>query len=273
MIVMKAASAVVLGLGIVLLSGCGEGADKASQSVRNFSLKPYEGRTVSPDSIEGTWVSVRKGVGLVEYEGIKVNIEAESKEYFVIRASNSLYSMISCESGAREIYVNDGQITIEGVTASLADNQKISGTKNFPRGFGGEGGSYTEEFAMVKISDSDDEVGTLSMTEAGNQSTTENVFCMKESMVDVTTDGLEKVSSSMFQAGLVSSPKLHLTKNTGRNSFTFILAKNFVFNSKDSHSVGFTENSKSNTENNISFYGSNNVADLTGTIKIQLPLQ
>ena len=266
---MKASLSIALVLSAALLSACG-GSSKSKQSVAEFSLTPYEGRTVSSDSIVGTWVSVSEGEETYVDDEFTGNYDVAAKEYFTIRDSGFGYVKDSCESGFNTVSQINGRIEFGGISGTLINNQKISATSIE------EGSGYTRSYSyeMVKISDSTQAFGVVNITEAGNGVITENVSCFQQSSaLESYSDSNDTYKLEGYLVRTVDYSMIDLQKWSGTYGYTYIYSDGSFFDTDYGDTVDFRVSSNSSTAHNISYNGSNNTEDISGTIQIQLPSQ
>jgi len=274
---MKASLSIALVLSAALLSACG-GSSKSKQSIAEFSLNSYEGRTVSSDSIVGTWVSVSEGEREEVYteDDFTSTYNIASKEYFIIRDIGSGYAKESCYGWSSTVYESDGEIGFEGITGTLINNQRVSGMRTEEQNFSDWSYSEYTTFEMIKISDSTEAIGTMELAEAGNGSNVVDVKCFQQnSQVESwdASDDTATIESYLISRSDRSYVELFKWSSDLADSFTGIYAKGSFFNSDDNDTVDFRVSSESNVAHNISFNGSNEETDISGTIQIQLPSQ
>ncbi len=262
---MKTISTLALGLSVSLLTACG-GSSSSSDSVESYDTDSYEGRTVSSDSLAGTWVSVHSGDFTDTEDGVTVKISYASKEYFVIRPTDNGYEKASCSSslGFRDVrQEEDGQVTFDyNNTASVTDNKEMSGTLE----------TYyfdSEEvpFQALKISDQFDSIGSMSTT--GSVAAEEDIFCFSQSNGILTWNGSHANSSQDYKAGF-EGDYIRFSKDEEDIN---IYSPDYDFNTYEGETASLSVSSKSDSSQQMSFYGSNDSDDINGTIQIQLPLQ
>lgn len=273
---MKTSLSIALIFSAALLSACGGSSSKSKQSIAEFSLDSYEGRSVSSTSIAGTWVSVGEGERVESYDDFTSTYDIASKEYFIIRDSGFGYLKESCDGGSSTVIQTGDQIEFEGITGTLINNQIISGTRTVELAFSSYSKSGYANYNMVKISDSAEAIGSVELTEAGKGSSVVDVKCFQQkSEVETWTVSNDTYFEEIYSIGLIDHSDIELYKwnSDFGDSYFDIYAKNYSFYSDESNSVNFSVNSESNTAHNISFNGSNQETDINGTVQIQLPLQ
>lgn len=270
---MKASLSIALALSSTLLSACGGSSSKSTSSMASFSLDSYEGRSVTSTSLEGTWVSVGTGDATIIDSDFTEEYDFSVKEYFLIAAIEGGYIKASCDGGISSIQQSGDQISFEGMNGTLTNNQSISASLVIDDNAGGVSYSEHDTFTMLKISDSVGYIGSLETKEPGSSQSTQRVICFKQLQGNVTWDGDYDTSIETYSVGLDNAPSLSLEKWEGGVTYTALNLNGETFESSSNDTVGFSVNSDTTLQNNISFYGSNYSDDVTGTIQIQLPTQ
>lgn len=280
---MKPVLTMALGLSVSFLTACGGSSSSSSDSVQEYDLSTYEGRTVSTENLVGTWVMVATGTELSSLPGITSNSSSATKEYFVVRETESGdFESSDCGSGFSTLIIEGNIMTLEGGTATIIDNQKVSGS--LENNYVGEGvfegynTTRTATFQSVKISDSVESFGSISKTVAGEDTVTEGIFCFAQnnSVGTVSSeDGSGSYKGTDFEVGLENSSDddFSFDKWSGTSSGFEIEIDLDTFSTDEGNEASFTVDSESSTSIMITYNGSNDSGDVSGTVQIQLPLQ
>jgi len=275
----KAYFSIALILSAVLLTACG--GSSGSNGVKPYSLNDYKGRSVSSESLVGTWVSVSTGqrilAGYSAYTEY-TEVSYSNKQYFVITETDAGYSKASCNGGYDSINQNGNQISFNGMTGSIVDNQSLIFSKSSELSFKGVTYSEFQNFEMIKISDSVEKVGVVSLTGFPYDDHELNVGCfnqIKETSLDTPNDPYALEGYFVGEQDVVSSTSL--LKYSGSINRTLIYphdnyrgdfyygSLNVNSESSYSHEISF-ETEDENPLDEYSFL-------YRGNIKIKLPIQ
>ena len=281
-----------------LLAGCG-GSSNNNEGANEFSLESYDARTFSSDSLEGTWVYVREGeITNFLDGGFQISLEYVSKAYFKIQEENGVYLLKSCFGEGTVIEVNGDKVLFDGEeVGTVTNNQLMTFIADYEEPEaeiiidGDE--DYTDTSSqlmeMIKVSNRSTSVGTVSANEAGNGSTRLGVDCFDQvSGIWRYGVGGNPISYEGFYFGLEDSSvirvedyfgeldeELNSTLNPNEDeaySRTSISVYGSQFYSELGHTVNFNVDSQSSHSQIFSFFASNNSADISGNIQIQLPM-
>ncbi len=280
---MKPVLTMALGLSVSLLTACGGSSSSSSDSVQEYDLSTYEGRSVSTETLVGTWVMVATGTQLSTFSDITMSSSSATKEYFVVRETESGgFESSDCDSGFSTLVIEGNIMTLNGGTATITDNQKVSGSLEINFVSEGELEGYnitrTATFQSVKISDEVESIGSVSKAIAGEETVTKDIFCFAQNNSVITVSG-EDVSGNAkgtdFEIGLESASDDDFTfdKWSGTSSGVEIEISSNSFRTDEGNDAAFTVDSESDTSIMITYNGSNNSGDVSGTVQIQLPLQ
>jgi len=266
---------VLLGTGIlatVLLTGCGGSSSGGGTSVTEYSLSDYEGRTVSSDTLAGTWVAVGTGSATYEVEEGSALSKWAVKEYFVIKEGASDPDKASCHAGFISTDIVGDQITVENFSGTVSGNTIISGAESENEG------KIVTNLSIVKISDSVEALGTITVNVAGLGSLSQGLYCFQQKNEVGEVNGSYYGASEEYQLSASAGDDVFLQKVSGTVSSkdVSVYSSAFVgeFLTKDGASANFTVNSSTDLTESISFDASSTSgASVTGTVQVQLPAQ
>ncbi len=276
---MKAYFSIALILSTVLLTACGGSSD--SNGVTPYSLSDYKGRNVSSDSLVGTWVSVSTGQRILAgYSAYTEYIEVSysKKQYFVVTETEAGYTKASCNGGNELIEQNGEQVSFGDVTGIVTENKSLIFSKSSELSFKGVTYSEFQNFEMIKISDSVEKMGVVSLTGFPYDDHELDVGCfnqIKEISLDTPNDPYALEGYFVGEQDVVSS--ISLQKYSGSISRTLIYPHDNYRG--DFYYGSLNVNSESSYSHEISF-GTEDENPLDeysflyrGNIKIKLPIQ
>ncbi len=263
-----------LGVSVILLSACGSDS-KDNDQVNNYDLTPYEGRNVNPSSLEGTWVAIGYGTRRIVTDEKSTTINSASKEYFVIRETDTGYEKAKCGSGFENITINGEQIIFQNneITGTIIENNKIIAEyNNSSISMDSVYGAF-KTFNMVKISNEINPIGTVNTTDNENLSSIKDVFCFKQSNEDYIKSSYNGIryKYSLSQDN-TDRFNIFVTLWIGQDASKDIYIHNgYNYSTTDNEKVEFSIDSETDTSLSISFEGANTDDSMIGTIEIQLP--
>ena len=264
-----------------LLTACGGSDDDSTPTppFENYDLSAYEARSISSDTLAGTWVYVATS----EYSGSSGGIQQEktsnSKIYFVIRTADLGDEETACNSTFQDMWINGSEVPFPcQFSQDMTDGNKITGT------YDGD----INAFEMIKVSDSEEPIGTASYTIAGEEPVTKNIyyFYQQDENVQVMSGhAAGNHQGVIFDINLEDGSQIKSWNYTGvdieeHDGLTMRAADSLFYMGHDldeeetgTDTVSFTLDAQSTYSNTITFHGSNDAQDVGGTIQIQLPIQ
>ncbi len=285
---MKASLSIALALSAALLSACGSsssdeepdpsGPTPNEESFEKFDLSAYEARTISSDTLAGTWVYMATG----EYSGSSGGIQQEktsnSKWYFVIRTADLGDDDTDCNSTFRDMWINGNEVPFPcEFSEEMTDGEKIVGTYD-----------EVNTFEMIKISDSEEAIGTINYTIAGEEPATKDVYEFYQEEEEILVEsGHAAGNHKGFKFRVVLDDGSPITiwdysgvDIEGHDGLTMRAADSLFYMGHDldeegtgTDTVSYSMDAESTYGNTLSSNGSNDSLDVIGTIQIQLPLQ
>ncbi len=212
--------------------------------------------------------------------GIEQDKSSKDKRYFVIRETDTGgLEESGCEYSFSEAVVNGNEIEFHcELLGTIVNNEKITGTQ--------DGDVYT--FEMIKISDSVEPIGTANYTIAGEESVTEDVysFYQEDSEILVKSGHAAGNHKGVFLSfGFEDHVSLIVWDNSGvdveghdgltmrAGDLEFYTGHDLDEGGTGSDTASYSMDAESTYSNTISFNGSNDSQDVSGTIQIQLPVQ
>jgi hypothetical protein len=256
---------------LLVLAACGGGSG-GSASVTEYSLADYEGRTVSAETLAGTWVAV--GTGTYSYTdedatGIE-NIAV--KEYFVIEDTGSSLVKADCEGyGSDTISVSGNEITYGDFSGTVVDNQSISGSISSSDEWSNGISEQTDiALSIVKISDATSPFGAIAVNTTTGPLSTE-LSCFQQYNSVASWNG-----ESDGAALIIEAYPMTLTSWTGTYAYTSLESTSpsaYLDTDYEGESVTFDLTSDSSLTETVTFSASDSTLSLTGTIQVQLPAQ
>jgi len=286
---MKASLSIALLLSAALLSACGSsssddgpnpsGPTPNEESFEKFDLSAYEAKTISADTLAGTWVYMATG----EYSGSSGGIQKEktsnSKWYFVVRTADLGDGDTNCKLTFRDMWIDGNNVPFPcEFSEEMTDGEKIVGTSD----------GDINSFRMIKISDSEEPIGTVNYTIAGEEPAIKDVYefyqgegetLVKSGHAAGNHKGLE------FRVELDDGSSITIWDNKGvdiegHDGLTMRAAGSLFYMGHDldeegtgTDTVSYSMDAESIYGNTISSNGSNDTLDVSGTIQIQLPIQ
>ena len=267
---------VLLGTGILaaaLLTGCG-GSSSGGSSLQEYGMSAYDDRTVSVDTLAGTWVAA--GTGSIS--GSQASGRTAFKEYFIIRETQSGYEKARCEHGFEAMTLTGDQFAVEydgnytdKLSGTITDNSQITGVGKISH----DGGDTDSSFLAVKISDAVTPLGTIDFNiSKGGQVVQSSVdlFCAQQANSSGTVTGVGAVTAITYEFGDESQRALIADKSSGAVSNTWFDGY-FNLDTDNGDSVNFEVTSETALTLTMSLSGSSSVLSGTGTVQIQLPVQ
>ncbi len=286
---MKPTLSIALVLSAALLSACGSSSSDDEQdpsgptpneeSFEKFDLSVYEARAISAESLAGTWVYMNlTAYSFSHPSGAAGSQLSTAKSYFVVRETSAGgYEESGCESYFSPLTINGDEIKTHcEMVGTITDNQKIVGTV----------ASEGIAFEMIKISDSVEPIGTVEYTIAGEGSVSKNVYSFfQESGATVMTSddpsfisvnlkaGFENYEDGPFKVYQDSDESVtELTLRVANLDF-YLGSEYFYKGAVGTDTASYSMDAESTYSNTITFNGSNDSQDVSGTIQIQLPVQ
>ena len=286
---MKASLSIALVLSAALLSACGSSSSDDEQdpsgptpneeSFEKFDLSVYEARTISAETLAGTWVYVATGEYSFSSGGIQQEDTSKSKWYFVVRTADLGDGDTNCKLTFRDMWINGNAVDFPcGFSEEMTDGEKIVGT------YDGD----INSFRMIKISDSEEPIGTVNYTIAGEEPAIKDVYefyqgegetLVKSGHAAGNHKGLE------FRVELDDGSSITIWDNKGvdiegHDGLTMRAAGSLFYMGHDldeegtgTDTVSYSMDAESTFANTMSANGSNDTLDVSGTIQIQLPVQ
>ncbi len=263
---------VIVGLGSLILSGCGSD-DSASTEVvpddlRAFELTPYVGRNLN-DSIAGTWVSIGEGGHLYSSGAGSSGLTANSsKEYFVIREGATGYEKSTWNQGFIPILIEGNNFSVNQIKGVFTSNSSVTATYSpDPLDFRS---STFEKFTMIKVSD---ETGPIGGSEFNINDVTINkdIYCFMQVHETSYKNGDYIDSSFIYRVEIGGSP-LVLAQNSGYLGADIRIHEfniDISLRSKDSVTIEILSDNSS--VHNIRFYGNSESNSASGNVVINLP--
>jgi len=273
----KPTLSIALILSAVLLTACG-GSSKSKQSVTEFSLDSYEGRTVNSDSMAGTWVSVSEGEVDIASDDLDLTGTFVTKEYFVIlETDNSTYQKASCHSDFHDVDPEeDDRFSFEGIMGTFTNNKTFIGNRDYETITNEFSYIISESFQMVKISDSTESIGLVENTISGLGTSTFSINCFFQNSQKLeVTSGPEAghYAEAYFDIGADRNLGLGFGETVGIDTVKYMYNEDAEFNSGEGDSVGYSIDGETTLTQELTYNASNDSQDVSGTIQIQLPLQ
>ena len=286
---MKASLSIALLLSAAMLTACGSSSSDDEQdpsgptpneeSFEKFDLSAYEAKTITADTLAGTWVYMATG----EYSGSSGGIQQEntskSKWYFVIRTADLGDDETDCNLTFRDMWIDGNNVPFPcEFSEEMTDGEKIVGT------YDGD----INTFEMIKISDSEEAIGTVNYTIAGEEPVTIDVseFYQEEGEILVESGhaaGSHKGLKFRVVLGDGSPIKIWDYNGVdieGHDSLTLQADDSWFYMGHDldeegtgTDTVSYSMDAESTFANTMSANGSNDTLDVSGTIQIQLPVQ
>ncbi len=283
---MKASLSIALVLSAAFLSACGSSSSDDEQdpsgptpneeSFEKFDLSAYEARTISAETLAGTWVKVSS----VEWaEGNSDGIPPQNsqiKEYSVIRAVGTGYEKSISEGFFGTVTVDGNDVAFEyGGIGTIIDNNHISGTRE----------KTNEVYEMVKISDAVTPFGMANYNFNGEE-ITKNIFCLYQEKTDYLTDTGSDFDNDHkytleigFEDGLSGDDFIGVytwneTEPDLNNYYQLKLnVEETKFQTYQGDTASFTMDVEASFSNTMTFSGADGADSVSGTIQIQLPVQ
>lgn len=260
-----------------VLVGCGSGSDSESLgSASEYNLSDYEGRSVSSDTLAGTWVAVSSGYSELTHSQGTTKTNLSGKEYFVITKEGNDYHKASCGYDTTNKITLDGgslEVKAEKFVGTVTDNKTITGKIEFDINDieDNETGSVLQNIEIVKISD---EIGSLAMVTVNVNSVNDEtaISCYQKSNSTFTFGSLSGKSEEI-KTPLVDINRLNGGGDDSELSYTNWPSVDLDFESYKGHSVSFDVNVDSSLSETVNFTASNGSDSVTGTIVVQLPVQ
>jgi len=155
------------------LTGCGGSSGGAGGSNKlnvRYDISNYT--AVESTSLTGTWVFIANGSESDGYSGYSDAGTFSKKIFLIIRSINDQLRISSCDDGFRSLTASNNNIVLpmNGQSYSVTDNNRITG-------------AYSQEFndlnyenysfEMVKVSNDDSGLGTVSVDWSGLSSNTD----------------------------------------------------------------------------------------------------
>ncbi|MFT5593386.1 MAG: hypothetical protein ACI8SR_001767 [Oceanicoccus sp.] len=251
-----------------VLVGCGGSGSGSDVSVKEYSLFEYEGRTVSADTLAGTWVAVVSGTATGTYQGETETTTFSTQDFFIIKQTSTGYEKASCESYFdNRITLNDGSIEIpnEDFTGTVTNNSVITGKieENHGTNF-----TLVGDVSAIKISDATTSIATISANINGENQTQE-LSCFRK------TNEVSKFKGSSIISDDIESSVLELSRVSGADNYTTLYSSQYGadWDTDDGESINFELNVDSNLSETVNFNGTDGLSSVTGTIVVQLPVQ
>ncbi len=286
---MKASLSIALVLSAALLSACGSsssddesdpsGPTPNEESFEKFDLSAYDARTISSDTLAGTWVYMATG----EYSGSSGGIQKEktsnSKWYFVVRTADLGDGDTNCKLTFRDMWINGNAVDFPcGFSEEMTDGEKIVGT------YDGD----INTFEMIKISDSEEAIGTVNYTIVGEEPVTKDVYEFYQEEGEILVESGHAAGNHKglkFRVVLDDGSSIKIWDYSGvdiegHDSLTLQADDSWFYMGHDldeegtgTNTVSYSMDAESIYGNTISSNGSNDTLDVSGTIQIQLPIQ
>ncbi|GAA6134149.1 hypothetical protein NBRC116188_09380 [Oceaniserpentilla sp. 4NH20-0058] len=254
-----------------VLVGCGSGSSGSNgPSVSEYSLDSFQGRSVSTQSIVGTWVMT----GTIDIEASSSQKSANGKEalketFIIVEDSGSLYKLTCDETYAARVSVNGDTISFSGLNATLNNNSEFSGTNSESIYDSGVTINVTLDLDAVKISDSTNPLATLNISN-DTESDSGGLGCVSQS------NGYVNASAESVSFETVQTHYVDLERYTGDDGYTAIytdLQGYYDYDTDYGDSVEFDILTHSESSQVISFNGSDRYGNISGAINVNLPVQ
>jgi hypothetical protein len=270
--------------------GCGSGSDSSSHELKEYSLSDYEGRSVSTDTLAGTWVLIASGSFEQTFPDGTYAGTLIGKEFFVIRpiGDTANYEKSTCYGdGFLDIPIDGSSVDLEFAQGTIQNNIMIQASKlidvssedeRFDEKQGELDGKYL--YTMVKISDSINSIGSATKNLANADEEALEVFCFNKTEVARLYDGSVIEETSWSAAFDASSSSSFLFKEI--NNKTLEESKNEIllnagetFYEKDDDTVSFSLDEENSFNISLSYNASNsiNADSVVGSVTINLPEQ
>ncbi len=260
-------------LSTALLIACGSSSSDSNKP-KPYSLDDYQGRTVSSDSLAGTWVSVSERRDLLSGDNEEFEeIYDVNKEYFVINGSGNEYLKTSCTDNNESIIeMNGDEITVNGNTGSIVNNQYLFTSQEEEPSYSGYEHVTTSSFEMIKISDSTEPFGLLELTGDFWGGIESSVGCFRQGHFYIENFMYDSyVNKENYSIGLEYASVIKLEQYSGgwADIAIDILGLSFLNNG-----TSISVNSQSSAAHNIDIVGSDGFEGMVmkGNINIQLPI-
>ncbi len=271
--------------------GVGDNADPFPNDVDNDGISDvYEERTVSDESLVGTWVSFSEqslwfAPGFID--GGLTFAEEISKNYFVIRNSIDGLEMVSCASGKFgpsdgvvnisvegdqvDLGISLGMISSSSVTGTVDNNKRISLSSAVEIG---DLAAETLSQEMIKISDSAAPIGSIAITVAGEGTVESQLSCLSQAEISVTENGVtEKFKAYRLLVDDTSEFQFQQRVTSELPKFQRLDWKDEHFDDDNPGGLNFTIDNLDDLDFFMTFNASNDSTDVSGNVQIQLPMQ
>lgn len=267
--------------------GLGDNADPFPNDMDNNGIADvYEERTVSNESLVGTWVSF--GSSYIEWTEDASLIERQtSKDYFVIRNAIDGLEMVSCASvefgssvGVVNISVEGDQVDLgdsfgiissSGLTGTVEDNRRINTSTVV-----GLAGLLMQTLSheMIKISDSTAAIGSVSITVAGEGTEVSEVSCFSQAE-STLVDGSFPGRLKLYRLPLNDTSVLRFQHSAVPfyPGYQRLDWDDEHFDDDNQGDLTFTVDNLDDLNFSMSFNASNDATDISGNVQIQLPVQ
>jgi hypothetical protein len=268
--------------------GVGDNADLFPADNNNDGIADvYEERTVSEDSLVGTWVSFgERSLNLdPKLTGSSVlTVRETSKNYLVIRNSSSGLEMVSCTVGVTAISIQDDQVNLGGefgFIPSFPFSEILFGTVDRNRKISAEShvemeGSFSQtvKYQMIKISDSTAAIGSASLLVAGEGAQEHQLYCFVQADFRVLQDG-ETREGKGYALSLGDDSMFSLQKSgvSGISDYQSLNWGDQHFDDDNQDDLNYTIDNLDDLNFSMTFNASNDSTDVSGNVQIQLPMQ
>lgn len=256
-------------VGCLGLVGCGSSSD-SGPSVKEYSLDGYKGRSVSTQSIQGTWVMVSNVDGDVTSPEGNFKAQESIKEAFIFVEDQGTLFKLNCDgSFASFVSISGNTLSLNGLSATLSNNSALSFVQVEQESANGVSYRLSYEGEAVKISDSILPLATLSVA-SDDDNDFSNLGCVAQS------NGYFDEGGSVSQFETVQTDNVELERFTGSEGYTAIytdLPDYLEFDTDFGHIADFSIDTISDNSQLISFNGSHSFDSVSGTINVNLPAQ
>ena len=253
------------------LVGCGSG-DGGSNGA--YSINEYKGRSVSSNSLLGTWVSVSssdlEATGKGDYIGYRHQESYNNKEFFaIIEIENQLYKT-DCTYGRIPLEVSGNSIKYsEDDVLTITNNSTFIGSGSEQYSDDEGSGSFNWSVEAVKVSDSTANFVTLSLNRTDGYSNSGLLDCVEVSNYSKSGSNPEEGSYIYKEEQVITWPIEFINVDYGDGD-GYVALESFVSDLSD-YDTDFGDSVSFSVESNeevINFSATDESSTLTGVISV-----
>lgn len=289
---MKIVTGLMIGfLFMGMLPGCGGSSDSSSPEAKEFALGGYEGSTVSSESITGTWVAVYNRRSDIHYDGRNTQSNETGKVYFIFREKQGGQGAMEasvCSGTFTDVSYSQNQIELNflsaGMRGQIIGNVMISASNDLADDYFFENESLLESidasvtYAMVKVSDSTEKLGSYSLT-FNDQSMQKDAYCFTQTRFAAGIVGGISGTGESYKIGangdiesLELSSAIFENETSAEASFNTDGISTLDFASEDGDAINYSVNEESDFSHQITYTISGGGNSINGSLVIELPV-